>query len=141
LISAGLLSTLTTLIGLSLLAGWLTTFRNRGYLAWLGLAFLAVSGYLLASDRAREAHELGLPHSGPLALARACLIVCLIAFVIAIVAAARETGRRMREIRESHQAAEEAMLEMIQASREKEAQAEQSTTQEGDGGGSATGNE
>lgn len=105
-----------------MLAGWLSAFRNRAYLGWLGLAFMAVSGYLLAYDRGQTARSLGLPEGGAIMAQKAALLVCIVAFLLSLVAAARETVRRIREIRESHQAAEEALLAMIQASQDREPQ-------------------
>ena len=101
---------LTALVGLCMVAGWLSAFRNRAYLGWLGCAFLTLSASLLSHGRS------------PLA-ATILLVVCLLCFLLALVAAVRETKRRVHEIRERHAAAEEAMLAMIQASREKEQQA------------------
>lgn len=119
-----LAASLTIVVGLSMLAGWVTAFRNRAYLGWLGLAFLAVSGYLLAVDRVRVAQEMGLAHAGAAVAATAFLVVCIVAFLLAVVAAAQETVRRIREIREGHRAAEEALLAMMQGNLEREEQAE-----------------
>jgi uncharacterized membrane protein YcjF (UPF0283 family) len=55
--------------------------------------------------------------------AQALLVVCIVCFVLAAVMAVQESIRRLHELRERHQAAEEALLAMVQASREKEARA------------------
>jgi hypothetical protein len=115
---------LTTIVGLSMLAGWLSAFRNRGYLGWLGLAFMSMSGYLFAYDRAHAASAFSLPAGGAVLAQKACLAIAFIAFACAVVAAARETKRRIREIQESHRAAEEALFEMMKASAEQDARAD-----------------
>ena len=116
-----LAASLTTIVGLSMLAGWLSAFRNRAYLGWLGLAFLAVSGYLMAYDAARNAMTYSLPVGLAALVQKVCLLVCAVSFLLAIVAAVRETKRRIKEIREGHQAAEEALLEMLKSSAAREA--------------------
>ena len=112
---------LTTVVGLSMLAGWLSAFRNRAYLGWLGLAFMSVSGYLLAYDKGQEARSFGLPVGNAALAQKLFLLLCAIAFVLAIVAAARETVHRIREIQAGQRAAEEAMLEILKASAQREA--------------------
>ena len=114
---------LTAFVGVCMVAGWLSAFRNRAYLGWLGLAFLALSGSLLAHDRARQAQVLGVASPQVSLLAKILLLVCLLSFVLALVAAVRETARRLRDIRDRHRAAEEALLAMMQARREKEDEA------------------
>jgi len=115
---------LTTIVGLSMLAGWLSAFRNRGYLGWLGLAFMSMSGYLFAYDKAQSAKAFNLPTDGALLAQKACLVIAFVAFVCSAVAAVRETKRRIREIQEGHREAEEALFEMMKASAEQEARAE-----------------
>ncbi len=122
--SPQLAAVLTTIVGLSMLAGWLSAFRNRAYLGWLGLAFLCISGYVLAVDRTRAAHELGLSGAGTGQAARALLAVCIISFVLSLLSAARETVRRIRDIQAGHRAAEEALLAMISAERDGEEERE-----------------
>jgi len=117
-----------------MLAGWLSAFRNRAYLGWLGLGFMALSAYLLAYDRARTEITMGLPDAGAVLGQKVALVVVLACFVLALITAVRETGRRIRTIRESHQAAEEAMLAMIQASLGEEKQQESGVEPERPGG-------
>jgi TRAP-type C4-dicarboxylate transport system permease small subunit len=123
------------LVGLSMVAGWLSAFRNRAYLGLLGLAFLMLSGSLLAADRASAMQALGGPADPKMALAATVLLAgCVVSFAAALLAALRETARRVREVRERHEAAEQAMLEMIRASQEREQQerpAEDGGTQTG----------
>ena len=123
--SARLAASLTTIVGLSMLAGWLSAFRNRAYLGWLGLAFMSVSGYLFALDHLRLAHQLKQPHAGASIAANAFLIVCLVAFLLSLLTAVQETLRRIREIKGSHRAAEEALLAMMQAAHEREKRGDQ----------------
>ena len=115
---------LTALVGVCMVAGWLTAFRNRAYLGLLGLGFLTISGFLLALAKARAAEELGADSSQIVLLARLLFGVCLLLFLLAAVAAIRETARRMREIRTGYREAEEAMLEMVQAAIDKERESE-----------------
>jgi len=119
-ISPQLAAGLTSVVGLSMVAGWLSAFRNRAYLGWLGLSFLSLSGYLLSIDRVRAAHDLGMRNPGAALAAKAFLIAWAASFLLSLLFAARETRRRIREIRAGHRAAEEALLEMIQAARERE---------------------
>jgi len=120
---------LTGLAGLCMVAGWVTAFRNRAYLGWLGFAFVCLSGFLWTGSRARD---LGVPDNRQmLLLARVLLGVCLLSFALAGVAAVRETTRRLREIRDGYRAAEEALVEIVRASREKE---EDEETPAGSGG-------
>jgi hypothetical protein len=132
-----LAATLTTIVGLSMLAGWLSAFRNRAYLGWLGLAFMAVSGYLMAYDVAQNAKTYSLPIGGAALAQKICLLICAIAFLLAVMAAARETRRRLREIKEGHRAAEEALLEMLRSSAAKEAAKSEGGGADADGGDGA----
>ncbi|MDH4178949.1 MAG: hypothetical protein OEV33_00445 [Armatimonadota bacterium] len=115
---------LTALVGICMVAGWVTAFRNRAYLGLLGLAFLALSGFLWTGGKARVAGEMELGDPQMLLLARALLAACLVLFLLAALAAARETTRRVHEIRSGYREAEGAMLEMVKASLEKEKKAE-----------------
>ena len=119
-----LAASLTTIVGLSMLAGWLSAFRNRAYLGWLGLAFMSMSGYLMAYDRAQSAKAFGLSTGGAVLAQKICLLLAFIGFFCSVIAAVRETKRRIREIQEGHQAAEQALLEMMKASAEHDARAE-----------------
>lgn len=112
---------MTTVVGLSMLAGWLSAFRNRAYLGWLGGAFLALSGYLIFRDRAVVAQEMETSDPQAVLLANLCLGAAALAFVLALVAATLETTRRIRAIQERHRAAEDALLAVIHAAREREA--------------------
>ena len=127
---------LTAFVGICLLAGWLSGFRHRSYVGWLGLAFLALGGFLLALAKQKEAQEMGAPDPRWAMAMKVLLFVWLAAFLIALVAAVRETSRRLRELRESHQAAAEGLLEMLRASREADEQSE-SAEAEGEGEGPA----
>lgn len=119
---------ITGVIGLCMVAGWMSAFRNRAYLGLLGLSFLALSGFFLSAGRVRAAQELSIDAPGMLLLARTLLVACLVFFLLAAAAAARETARRLREIRTSHREAEEAMLEMFKAAAEKERDADSRAT-------------
>lgn len=107
-----------------MLAGWLSAFRHRAYLGWLGLAFLTLSGSILAQDKMTVALELGAAAPQMRLAAQALLVVCAVCFVLAAVMAVQESVRRLRELKEQHRSAEEALVAMMQTSREKEARAE-----------------
>jgi MFS family permease len=111
---------LVAFVGICLLAGWFTGFKNRSSVGWLGLAFLGLAGFLMALGKAREAQELGRAAPAMAALARALLIVGVAALLLSAVSAVRETARRLREIKESHEAAAEGLLEVMRAARERE---------------------
>jgi MFS family permease len=132
MMSPQLTAALTGFAGLCLVAGWMSGFRNRSYVGWLGLAFLALSGSLWCAGAANEARELGGSAPQMSLLAKALLAVSGAAFVIALVAAVQETRRRLRELREGHAASVEAMLGMLQASREKEEELEREESGETD---------
>lgn len=119
---------LTAFAGLCMVAGWVTAFRNRGYLGLLGVAFLLLAGFLLALGRARATQETGEATDQMVLLSRVLLAACMLSFVLAIVSAARETSRRLREIRGGYREAEEAMLDMVKASLEKEAKGDAEPT-------------
>ncbi|MCJ7822873.1 MAG: hypothetical protein MUQ26_07350, partial [Armatimonadetes bacterium] len=119
---------LTAFAGLCMVAGWITAFRNRGYLGLLGVAFLMLAGFLLALGRARATQDTGEASDQIILLSRVLLAVCILAFTLAIVSAARETSRRLREIRQGYREAEEAMLDIVKASLEKEAKGEAEPT-------------
>jgi len=119
---------LTAFAGLCMVAGWVTAFRNRGYLGLLGAAFLLLAGFLLALGRARATQEIGEASDQMVLLSRVLLAACILSFLLAIVSAARETSRRLREVRQGYREAEEAMLEIVRASREKEAKADAEPT-------------
>ena len=116
-----------------MLAGWITAFRNRSYLGWLGAFFMSLSGYLIAYDSGQSARSVGLEPGGAVLAQKAFLVVCAIALVLAVVAAVRETLRRIREIQAGQRAAEEAMLAVMQASLEKEKETGQGGRADGDG--------
>jgi hypothetical protein len=111
---------LTAFVGICLVAGWMTGFRHRSYVGWLGLAFLGLAGFALALARAKDAHEMGTPSPGWQWAYRVLFVVWLTSFVIAAVSAVRETVRRLRSLRHEHVEAAEALLELVRASQEAE---------------------
>lgn len=115
MMSPQLAASLTALVGVSMVAGWLSAFRNRAYLGWLGFAFLTFSASLLAAARASQDQALGMANPHMALLAKVLLGACALCFLLALVAAAQETSRRLQDIRTRHQAAEEALLAMMQA--------------------------
>ncbi len=124
MITAQFAAGLVGFLGLCLLAGWVTGFRNRSYVGWLGLAFVALAGFLAAAGKAREAKELGGSAPAMAMAGKALLVVFAIALVLSAIAAIRETSRRLREIKEGHLAAAEGLLEMMRAGQEPSEKAE-----------------
>jgi hypothetical protein len=55
-------------------------------------------------------------------LAKIMLLVSAASFVIAVVAAVQETRRRLRQIKEAHDASVEALLAMVRSGRGREAE-------------------
>jgi hypothetical protein len=111
---------LTAFVGLCLVAGWATGFRNRSYVGWLGLAFLLLAGSLMSAAKAGEARELGADAPALGLLAKVLFGACFVAFLLAALAAVRETARRLQELRLHHEEAAEAMLEIFRASQARE---------------------
>lgn len=124
MLSPQLIAGLLLIAGLSMVAGWLTAFRNRHYLGLLGLAFLSLSASLLCGAKAKEAREFGQAVGRLAFWGKGLLLVFAVLVVCAMVAAVSETRRRIRELQESHRAAEEALLEIFKASAAKERGAE-----------------
>jgi hypothetical protein len=116
-----LIAGLSAFAGLCLVAGWVSAFRNRAYVGWLGLAFLALSGWLWFGGAAHEARDLGLTPAPYLSvLAKALFAASVLSFLIALAAAVQETRRRLRQMKEAHEASVEAMLAMMRAREERE---------------------
>ncbi len=128
MITPQLAAGLTAFVGVCMLAGWLSAFRHRAYLGWLGLAFLTLSGSILAQDKVKVALELGAAAPQMRLAAQALLVVCAVCFVLAAVMAVQESVRRLHELKERHRSAEEALMAMVKVSREKEARAEAEET-------------
>ena len=128
MVSPELAAGLTAFVGICLIAGWVTGFRHRSYVGWLGLAFLGLAGFVLALARMREAQDMGAPSPGLQWVVRVLLVVWLASFVIAGVSAVRETVRRLRALRREHLEAAEALLELVRASHEAEQEREDTGT-------------
>jgi len=90
-------------LGVCALGGFLTSFRERGYLGWFGLACLLAGGGLLLGDSGR----------------RVLLWLALAAGLAAVLSAVRETTRRLRAIRDQQAAREAQLLAMVQAERDR----------------------
>jgi hypothetical protein len=136
MMSPQLAAGITAFAGVCLVAGWISAFRNRAYVGWLGLAFLALSGSLWCAGAAREAQELGASAPPHLSLLAKLLVAGSVAsFLIALAAAVQETRRRLREMREAHEASVEAMLAMMRAQRQREERDETQGRQDADPGG------
>ena len=113
---------LVAFVGICLLAGWFTGFRNRSYVGWLGVAFLVLAGSVLAGAKAKEAADLAMASPGLAAAAKVLLLAAVGAFLLSAVSAVGETLRRLRQIKESHEAAAEGLLELMRAARERGAE-------------------
>lgn len=110
---------LTAFVGICLLAGWASGFRNRSYVGWLGIAFLALAGWVMVAAKAKEAKDLHLASPGLLVAANVFLLCGAGAFLLAAASAVRETARRLREMRQSHDEAAQGLLEFVRASHER----------------------
>jgi hypothetical protein len=134
MLSPELAAGLTAFVGICLVAGWVTGFRHRSYVGWLGLAFLGLAGFVLALARAKEAQEMGVPSPGLQWAIRVLLVVWLASFLIAGVSAVRETVWRLRALRREHLEAAEALLELVRASQEAEEESGDRATPAEEGG-------
>jgi hypothetical protein len=94
------------IIGLSLLAGFITQFRERGYVGWLGVSFL-----LLAA--AGFTWESSPPFRGYL------LSIAGVSFFCSLISAVLHTRERLREINDRQQAFEAQMLAILEVEKEK----------------------
>ena len=117
--------------GVSMLAGWFVAFRNRPYLAALGVFFLALAASLMIYDKAGGA-SLAVAGKAGTAIApgmkwalRGTILLAVAAFVAAVVLAVRETQQRMRDVRAHYQAAAEALMAMNQVREQKRREGEQ----------------
>ena len=131
-LAAGLLA----FVGACLVAGWITGFRNRSYVGWLGFAFLALSGSLWALGKVSAAQDLGSTDPAMALLTKVLLIICLLSFLLSAISAVRETLRRVREVRTQHESAAETLLALVQASRDRKEEP-RSGQPDGDGDGSS----
>ncbi len=120
MLSPQVIASLLLVAGASMVAGWVVAFRDRYYLVLLGLAFCALSGALLAGQRVQVAVELGASEPGFALLARVLFVASSMFGVAAVVAAVMETRRRLAMLRESYRAAEEALIAMAQAAKQRE---------------------
>ena len=121
---------LTAFVGLCLLAGWVTGYRHRAYVGWLGLAFFALAGFLLALGRVRDVEAIGGSDPRMAILVKVLLLVWVGALLLAAGTAVAETLRRLRELREGHQEAAEALLEMVRVTRERREKSEEGESPE-----------
>ncbi len=94
------------LIGLSLLAGFITQFRDKGYMGLLGMSFLVLAVSAWVSRVSVPARTGALGAAGVL-------------FFLAIISAVLHTRASLAEIRLRHKAFEEQMLAMLEVEREK----------------------
>ena len=110
--------------GLSMVAGWYVSFRNRPYLGALGVFFLALAASLMIYDYGSimtgpPGEEKRLIISSAMRwVLRGTTLLAATAFVAAVVMAVRESQQRLREVRAHYQAAAEALMAMSQAKEE-----------------------
>ncbi len=135
MLSPQVIAGLLLVAGVSMIAGWATVFRDRYYLGLLGLAFSALAGALLAGQRVQIAAELGASEPGLVLIARILFVMSSVLGLAALVAAVYETRRRLALLRESYRAAEEALIAMAQASRERGERGKTAEGEEADGAG------
>jgi hypothetical protein len=110
--------------GLSMVAGWYVSFRNRPYLGALGGFFLALAASLMVYDYGSVV--IGPPDAEKRVMASAAMkwvlrgttLIAVAAFVAAVVMAVQESQQRLREVRAHYQAAAEALMAISQAKEE-----------------------
>jgi hypothetical protein len=112
-----LISYACLITGLSMLAGWWVAFRNRPYLGLLGLSFLSLAGYVMAREAVAQAVASLTPNPLMGWVEIAALVICVMLFAAATVAAVKESQRRMREVREHFRAVEEGLMAMLEEER------------------------
>jgi uncharacterized membrane protein (DUF106 family) len=94
------------ILGLALVAGFITQFRERGYVGWLGVSFLflAAAGFIWESS----------PHLRGYLLSPAG-----VTFLCSLVSAVLHTRERLREIGDRQQAFEAQMLAILEVEKAK----------------------
>ena len=115
-------ASLISFVGICMIAGWLSAFRNRAYLGWLGLAFVTFGGSLLAADKGGAAQVLGASGHQFMLWARVLFVTSMISGLLAAISAVQETRRRLRELQQRHRDAAQAILELTKAQLDKEAE-------------------
>ena len=115
-------ASLISFVGICMIAGWLSAFRNRAYLGWLGLAFVTFGGSLLAADKGGAAQVLGASGHQFMLWARVLFVTSMISGLLAAISAVQETRRRLRELQQRHRDAAQAILELTKSQLDKEAE-------------------
>jgi ABC-type Fe3+ transport system permease subunit len=94
------------IVGLSLVAGFLSQFRERGYVGLLGFSFLALAVAAFQSEINENARNYALIFAG-------------ILFILSFISAVQQTRQRLTEIRRRQEAFEEQMLAMLEVERQR----------------------
>jgi hypothetical protein len=113
-IPAQTIAYLCIVVGLSMIAGWWTAFRNRPYLGLLGASFLVLATYLIVRERVAANPAI-------VWVQIAALAIYAVLVVAAVVAAVQESRRRLAEVRENSRAAEEGFVAMMEAEQRRRA--------------------
>jgi hypothetical protein len=113
-IPAQTIAYLCIVVGLSMIAGWWTAFRNRPYLGLLGASFLVLATYLIVRERVAANPAI-------VWVQIAALAIYAVLVVAAVVAAVQESRRRLAEVREHFRAAEEGFVAMMEAEQRRRA--------------------
>jgi|GEM_PF-4610228 len=94
------------IIGLALVAGYITQFRERGYVGWLGASFLclAAAGFIWENSPSLRGYLLSAAG---------------LAFLCALVSAVLQTREKLREIGDRQQAFEAQMLAILEIEKAK----------------------
>ena len=93
-------------VGLSLLAGFFTQFRQRGYVGLLGFCFLSLAVASFLAHVTKNGRN-------------AAFIIAGIFFLLSLISAVLQTHARIAAIRRSHKAMEEQMIAMLEVDRER----------------------
>jgi len=109
------------IVGLSLIVGFLRQFRERGYVGWLGLCFMALAGAAFISSRMHEAMRLQQKALAAAAMQQRNIVMAVagILFVISFISAVQQTRQRIADIKRRQESIEEQMLAMLEVEREK----------------------
>jgi len=92
------------IVGLSLIAGFVSQFRERGYVGWLGLSFLALAVSALSSQTNLTARNIALAAAG-------------VFFLLSFISAVQQTRQRLAAIRRRQNEFEDQMIALLEAER------------------------
>lgn len=107
------------MVGLSLIVGFVSQFRERLYVAWLGLCFLTLAYSAYVSQTNIPTRNIGLAIAG-------------VFFLFSAVSAVQQTRRQLAAIRRRQDGMVEQMMAILEIERERHLKGEQQQTEAGD---------